>query len=150
MPYRNENLSRLREISIRLNDKEFELTEANALLAAIIRDTDEAILTKNFDGVGSLTSWNPGAERLYGFTAEEAVGQPMEIIVPENKMGELEEMMTKVKGGESVKIETTRLCKSGKEVQVKMTVSPLRNIDGKVIGASAIAHPANRDWQSNE
>lgn len=107
-------------------------------LAAIVEHSDDAIIGKDLNGV--ITSWNAAAERLYGFTAREAVGQPITLIVPSDRQAELKTIMARLLRGERVEhLETERLKKDGTRVDVSLTVSPIKNIYGEVIGASKIA-----------
>src|SRR5439155_74582 len=99
--------------------------------------SDDAIVSKTLEGV--VTSWNAGAERLYGYSAAEAVGRPISIIIPPDHPNELLRVLARVKRGEHVQpYEATRIRKDGSRVQVSITVSPLRSSSGIIIGASAI------------
>jgi PAS domain S-box-containing protein len=107
-------------------------------LAAIVEHSDDAIIGK--DVSGTITSWNAAAERLYGFTAQEAIGQPMSMIVPSDRHAELGGIMERIIGGERVEhLETVRLKKDGTRVDVSLTVSPIKNVYNEVVGASKIA-----------
>jgi PAS domain S-box-containing protein len=107
-------------------------------LAAIVTSSDDAILSKDLDG--TIRSWNAGAERLYGFTVEEAIGQPITIIVPDELHGETKEILRKVGAGECVEhYETYRHRKDGSLVDVSLTVSPLHGEQGAIVAASVIA-----------
>jgi PAS domain S-box-containing protein len=111
---------------------------ANARLAAIVGTSDDAIISKDLNGV--ITSWNKGAERLFGYTAEEAIGKPIKILIPPNLYDEEERIIEEIRRGRRVETyETLRRRKHGSTVEVSLTVSPLRNAQGKVIGASKIA-----------
>ncbi len=112
--------------------------EARLRLAAIVESSDDAIISKNLDGI--ITSWNKGAERLYGYTAEEIVGKPLSLLVPPDHPDELPEIMERIRRGERVEhFETQRVRKDGSRVDVSLTVSPLTDAEGKVVGASKIA-----------
>jgi PAS domain S-box-containing protein len=112
--------------------------DPTAWLAAIVENSDDAILSKTLDGI--ITSWNQGAERLFGFTAEEAVGQSIFILIPEDRWHEEEVILTKIRGGERVShFETVRRRKNGSFVDISLMVSPVRNEQGTIIGASKIA-----------
>jgi PAS domain S-box-containing protein len=112
--------------------------EAAAWLAAIVENSDDAILSKTLDGI--ISSWNPGAERLFGFTADEAVGKPITIIIPEERLSEEAEIIGKIRRGERVQhFETVRRRKDGSHVDISLTISPVRDEDGRIIGASKIA-----------
>lgn len=108
-------------------------------LAAIVDSTGDAVLGKTMDGV--VTYWNRGAEELYGYSAEEAIGRHVaELIVPEDKRDELESIYARIRHGESVaRVETERRDKSGRRIIVSLTISPILDADGNVTGASAIA-----------
>jgi PAS domain S-box-containing protein len=107
-------------------------------LAAIVSSSDDAIVGKTLEGI--ITDWNPGAERLFGFTAAEAVGQPMTIIFPPDRLDEEAEILGRIARGESVQhYETVRRRKDGRAVEVSVTVSPIRDQDGAIIGASKVA-----------
>src|SRR5262249_48291880 len=90
--------------------------------------------------LGSIvTSWNKGAERILGYTAEEAIGQPITILIPSDRQGEEEQILERLKRGESIEhFETVRVRKDGTEVDVSLTISPIKNAAGNIIGASKI------------
>ena len=112
--------------------------EEKALLAAIIAGSDDAIFSKTLDGV--ITSWNRGAERIYGYTAEEIIGQHLSVLVPSEKHNDLTYIMERIRAGQSVDhYETVRKHKDGALMYVAITVSPIRNRRGEVVGASTIA-----------
>jgi len=115
-----------------------ETQNASAWLAAIVENSNDAILSKTLDGI--ITSWNPGAARLFGFTADEAIGQPITIIIPEDRLSEETTIIGKIRLGERVKhFETVRRRKDGTPVDISLTVSPVRDHKGCIIGASKIA-----------
>jgi PAS domain S-box-containing protein len=108
------------------------------LLAAIVESSDDAILGKSLDG--TILSWNPAAERLYGYTAAEAVGRPVSMLLPADRRTEMDEILARVRAGvRIVHYETRRLRKDGTEVQVAVTVSPIHDDEGGIVGASSIA-----------
>ncbi len=110
---------------------------ALAHLASIVEFSDDAIVSGTLEGV--VTSWNAGAERLYGYSAAEALGRPISIIIPPDHPNELLRVLARLKRGEHVQpYETARLRKDGTRVQVSVAISPLRSPSGAVIGASAI------------
>ncbi len=112
--------------------------EESALLASIVRSSDDAIIGKNLEG--TITSWNGGAERIYGYTAAEMVGKTITLLVPPTCEDELAAILQGLKSGQHVKhFETFRRRKDGRLIQVSLTVSPLVDADGTVIGASTIA-----------
>lgn len=107
-------------------------------LAAIVESSEDAIFSKTLDGI--ITSWNGGAERLYGYSREEAVGQPITLIVPPERTDELPDIFACLQRGEAVKaFETVRVRKDGVRIEVFVQVSPIKTPDGKIIGASTIA-----------
>jgi PAS domain S-box-containing protein len=111
---------------------------ATHLLAAIVESSDDAIASKDLNGI--ITSWNQGAERLFGYTAEEAVGQPVTMLIPPDRRNEESDILARVRRGERVEhYETIRRRRDGSTVEVSLTISPIRNAHGEVIGASKIA-----------
>ena len=118
-------------------------------LASIIASNDDAIISKNLDGM--ITSWNGGAERMYGYTAEEAIGQPITILIPENRREEEREISARINCGEHIDhFETVRRCKHGRLVAVSLTVSPIKDAEGKIVGASKIARDITERKRSDE
>jgi PAS domain S-box-containing protein len=118
-------------------------------LASIVESSDDAIVSKSLDGV--ITSWNRGAERVFGYTAEEAVGQPITIVIPQNRQDEERTILTRIRRGERVDhFETIRQRKHGSLIVVSLTVSPVRNAAGKIVGASKIARDITEQKRSQE
>jgi PAS domain S-box-containing protein len=117
-----------------------ELTTAQAHLAAIVQSSDDAILSKTPQGV--ITSWNPAAERLYGYTAGEVMGRSVSVIIPRHRATEQQGILHRIAQGQRVDHhKTERVRKDGTLVWVSLTVSPIKNPAGAIIGASAIARP---------
>jgi PAS domain S-box-containing protein len=111
---------------------------AHSRLAAMVESSEDAIIGKSLDG--TIQTWNAAAARLYGYSAEEAVGQSMFLLVPPERADELKAIMEKMRRGERIAdYETTRLCKDGRRVDVSVRVSPVRDERGRLVGASAIA-----------
>ncbi|NGY58009.1 PAS domain S-box protein [Lentzea sp. NEAU-D13] len=111
--------------------------DAGARLAAIVNGTDDAIIGQTLDGV--ITSWNPAAERQYGYTAEETIGRSIELIVPVNEREELARLQH-TDGEQSIRLhDTVRVRKDGSRVHVEVSVSPIRDSTGKIVGVSSIA-----------
>lgn len=111
---------------------------AIGLLAAIVDSSEDAIVSKTLDGV--ITSWNKSAERLFGYTANEAVGQHITLIIPENRWSEETLIIDKIKRGERLEhFDTVRMRKDKTEIDIALTISPIRDGSGKIIGASKIA-----------
>jgi PAS domain S-box-containing protein len=114
------------------------LEESRARLAAIVHSSDDAIVGKTLEGI--ITSWNPSAERIFGYSAAEAVGQHITLIIPKDRWPEEEMVLGRLRRGESIDhFETVRQTKDGRLIQISLTVSPIRDADGKIIGASKIA-----------
>jgi PAS domain S-box-containing protein len=120
------------------NASMLDASDYAARLAAIVECSDDAIISKDIDGV--ITSWNAGAEQLFGYSAEEAIGQPVTIIVPPDRRDEEVSILERIRRGERVRhYETVRLRKDGATLDVWLAVSPIRNAKGEVVGASKIA-----------
>ena len=108
-----------------------------AFLAAIVESSEDAIVGKDLDGV--ITSWNPAAEQLYGYTAEEAIGRPISILIPPGRPTELPSIMERLRRGERIRhFETTRVRKDGSTVDVSLSLSPVRDTRGRIVGAAGI------------
>jgi PAS domain S-box-containing protein len=109
-----------------------------SLLAAIVESSQDAVIGKTLDG--TITSWNEAAERMYGYTAAEAVGRHISLVVPEDHAVELEEIMSRLRHGERIEhVETVRVTKRGERKYVSLTVSPIRDASGRWVGASSVA-----------
>jgi diguanylate cyclase (GGDEF)-like protein/PAS domain S-box-containing protein len=114
------------------------IVDRDQRLAAIVDSSQDALIGKDRDGV--ITVWNRGAERLYGYPASEAIGQPVSLLVPPSHAGEAHEFLRRVLAGERVeRYRTERVCKDGSVVNVSVSVSPIHDTDGAVVGASSIA-----------
>jgi len=108
------------------------------LLAAIVDSSDDAIISKNLDGV--VTSWNKSAERIFGYTAGEAIGQQITLIVPPERRNEEAELLERLRRGERInRFQTVRKAKDGTRISVSLTISPVRDGAGRAIGASTVA-----------
>ena len=113
------------------------MDEVRAQLAAIVESSDDAIISKTPKGV--ITSWNRGAEKLFGYSAQEAIGQPMLILFPPDRAGEEAEILARIGRGENIDhVETVRVSKDGKRLDVSMTISPIGDNQGRVVGVSQI------------
>jgi PAS domain S-box-containing protein len=118
-------------------------------LASIVESSDDAIVSKNLDGI--ITSWNSGAERIFGYAAAEAVGQPITIVIPQDRLDEERMILTRVRRGERIDhYETIRQRKHGSLIVVSVTVSPVKNADGKIVGASKIARDITEQKRAQE
>ena len=112
--------------------------EARALLAAIVENSDDAIITKTPDGI--VTSWNGGAERLFGYSAAEMLGKSVDVLIPPEQHDEERSIASRIRRGEPVAhYESRRRAKGGRIIDVSLRISPLRNAQGEVVGASKIA-----------
>src|SRR5690349_21472500 len=112
--------------------------EALFALAAIVESSDDAIIGKTLKGI--VTSWNKGAERIYGYVAGDIIGQPISTIMPPELEDELPNILQRIERGERVDhYETVRMKKDGQRIRVSLTVSPIKDQEGRVIGASAVA-----------
>ncbi|HVH07829.1 MAG TPA: PAS domain S-box protein, partial [Myxococcota bacterium] len=115
-----------------------EADHAAGRLAAIVESSDDAIIGKTLDGV--VTSWNAAAERLFGYTADEMVGQPIRRLVPDERLDDLPQILDSIRRGARVEhFETERVRKDGRRIFVSLTISPIRDESGVVVGASKIA-----------
>lgn len=115
-----------------------KVREISERLASIVESSDDAIISKTLDGI--ITSWNPAAEKLFGYSATEALGKPMVMLIPPERVHEEEQIVAHIAKGESIDhFETQRVRKDGKQIDVAVTISPLRNNSGKIVGASKIA-----------
>jgi PAS domain S-box-containing protein len=120
-----------------------------ASLAAIVNSSDDAIIGKDLDGV--ITSWNNGAERLFGYTAQEAIGRPITMLIPPDHQHEEPEILARLKRGESVNhFETVRLRKNRSPLEISLTISPIKDATGRVIGASKIARDITERKQAED
>jgi len=128
MSERNDSGTRL---SARLEREAFRL-------AAIVESAEDAIVSKDLDGI--IQSWNHGAERIFGYTAEEAIGRSITIVIPDDRLDEEAEVLRRIRAGLAVEhFETVRRRKDGSPIDISLTVSPIRTSTGEVIGASKIA-----------
>ena len=123
--------------------------EITGLLAAIVASSDDAIISKNLDGV--ITSWNKSAERIFGYDAEEAIGQHITLVIPPERHAEESEILNRVRRGERVDhFQTVRRAKDGSLLDVSLTISPVRDPSGRVIGASKVARDITAQKQAEQ
>ena len=118
-------------------------------LASIVESSDDAIVSKDLNGI--ITSWNSGAERLFGYRAEEVIGRPITILIPEDRIDEEPEIIGRVRRGERVDhYDTVRRRKDGSLVDISLTVSPLKDANGRIVGASKIARDITERKRAQE
>ena len=107
-------------------------------IAAIVESTDDAVIGKTLDGI--ITSWNPSAERIYGYSKQEVIGRSISLLVPPDCPNDINDLLNKIQQGESINhYETTRVKKNGQRIRVSLTISPIKDETGTIIGASTIA-----------
>jgi PAS domain S-box-containing protein len=118
-------------------------------MASIVESSDDAIVSKNLDGI--ITSWNRGAERIFGYSAEEAIGQPITIVIPQDRQDEERMILTRLRRGERIDhFETVRQRKHGSLIVVSVTISPVKNAEGKIVGASKNARDITEQKRTQE
>jgi PAS domain S-box-containing protein len=123
--------------------------ERERLFSAAVESSNDAIVTKTLDGI--ITGWNPGAERLFGFTAAEAVGKDISLIVPPDRLNEMRDILCRIGRGEKIQHhETLRLRKDGKPVEVSLGISPIVTPSGAIVGASKIARDISESKRARE
>jgi PAS domain S-box-containing protein len=141
----NRDVTERKHIEVALYESEQRLR----MLASIVESSDDAIVSKNLDGI--ITSWNRGAERVFGYTAEEVIGQPITIVIPQDRQGEEREILTRIRRGERIDhFETIRQRKHGSLIVVSLTVSPVKNAEGRIVGASKIARDITEQKRDQE
>jgi len=125
--------------ALRAHERDREAGEASARrLAAMVQSSDDAIVGKTLEGI--ITSWNPGATRIFGYTEAEAVGQSILLIVPPDRHEEEANVLRRIRAGEVIDhYETVRVGKDGRRIDISLTVSPIRDTSGRIVGASKIA-----------
>lgn len=147
-PIRDTNGQIVGIVSMMLDITEQKRTNAaNRQLAAIVESSDDAIIGKDLDG--NITSWNAGAERLYGYTAREIIGQPVTVLIPPERPNEEPEILARVRRDERIdQYETVRCRRDGTRIEVSLRVSPIKDSAGRIIGASKIARDITRRKQT--
>jgi PAS domain S-box-containing protein len=138
-PLHDESGKLVGAINVLVDVTDARLAEFDALrLAAIVESSDDAIASKDLNGI--VASWNPAAERIFGYTAEEMIGQSIRRIIPPDRQGEEDEVLARIRKGERVDhFQTIRRKKDGTEFPIALTVSPVKDRTGRIIGASKIA-----------
>ena len=121
--------------------------QSNGLLAAIVDSSDDAVISKNLDGM--ITSWNRSAEQMFGYTAQEAIGQHITLIIPVRRRDEERMILERIKRGEQINhFETVRMRKDGTEFDISVTISPVKDAGGRIVGASKVARDISERIQS--
>jgi PAS domain S-box-containing protein len=116
--------------------KRTDLTRAH--LAAIVESSDDAIVSKTLQSI--ILSWNRGAERLFGYSADEAIGQPITMLLPPDRLSEEQQIIDRIIRGDRIEhFETVRVCKDGRRIDISLTISPIRDAKGEIVGASKVA-----------
>ncbi len=140
------------QLEARVQERTQELQrneQKRAWLAAMVESSDDAIIGNTLDG--SITSWNRGAEALFGYRSDEAIGQSMAILIPSDSSIDLPSILSRIRNGSIVQhLETVRLRKDGSRIDVSLTVSPVRDLEGAVHGASTIARDITAQRLSNQ
>jgi two-component system NtrC family sensor kinase len=125
----------VRDISERRRWRTAEAAES--FLSALVESADDAIISKNLDGI--VTSWNPGAEKVFGYTAKDMIGKPISLLVPADRPDEEPRILERIRRGERIShYETKRVRKDGNVIDVSITVSPIRDSLGRIIGARVV------------
>ena len=141
----NRDITKPVEIEAALRESEQQLR----WLASLVESSDDAIVSKNLDGV--IMSWNGGAERVFGYSASEAIGQPITLVIPQDRQSEEREILTRIRRGERIDhFETVRQHKHGSLIVVSLTVSPVKDGNGKIVGASKIARDITEQKRNQE
>ncbi len=123
--------------------------EANSLLTAIVESSDDAIIGKTLDG--TILSWNSSAQKIYGYSADEVMGKSISILVPPNNTDEVPRFLERIRQGQRIgHHETVRLRKDGKQIDISLTISPIKDSTGKIIGASTIARDISERKRAEE
>lgn len=123
---------------IRESDAERAFEEKQSIMAAIIEDSEDAIISKTLQGY--ITSWNKGAEQIFGYTKEEVIGKHINLLIPSERVCEEDMILNRIReGNKTTHFETIRLTKSGKEIPISLTVSPVKDKGGQIMGISKIA-----------
>ena len=126
-----------------------EQYEAALRLAAIVNSSDDAIVSKTLDGI--IRSWNPAAERMFGWTAGEVIGKSITIIIPDDRLDEETTVLERLRQGQSIDhYETIRVRKDGVQIPISLTVSPIHDMSGRIIGASKIARDISERRRAEE
>src|SRR6266536_736932 len=137
------------QLSLEVKTERRQAEEAKNNLAAIVESSIDAILSKTLDG--TIISWNAGAEKMYGYSPSEMIGQRVSILAPTDVNGEVPEILERIRRGESMDhLETVRVTRDGRRVDVSLTISPIKDEHGTIIGASTIARDITRRKRDQE
>jgi PAS domain S-box-containing protein len=149
-PIRDENGSIVGAVNFFHDITERKRSErAVGLLAAIVNSSDDAVVSKNLDGI--ITSWNKGAERIFGYTAEEAIGRHIFLIIPADRRDEEAMILERVRRGEQVEhFDTVRVRKDSTLIDISLTISPVKDAAGRIIGASKVARDITQRKESEQ
>jgi PAS domain S-box-containing protein len=140
-----QTLAKLEETRASLRENKEQLRR----LAAIVESSDDAIISKDLDGI--ITSWNKGAERLFGYLAEEVIGKPVTILIPPERQDEEDAILRRLRRGDRIEhYETVRQRRDGSLIDISLTISPVRDAEGNVVGASKIARDITERKQKLE
>jgi len=126
-----------------------EAVEVAARMASIIEDSEDAIISSTLDGI--ITSWNPAAERVYGYAAEEIIGRSIQPVTPQDRDGEIKALLGRVRSGEHIRrLETRRARKDGTQFPALLNLSPIRDADGAIVGVSVVSRDLTADKEARE
>jgi PAS domain S-box-containing protein len=146
-PILDDNGTMVGALNVLVDTTDEHTGDENFYLAAIVASSDDAIVSKTLEG--RVTSWNAGAERIFGYTAEEMIGQPITRIIPPDLLWEEDTILARLRTGQRIEhYDTVRIAKSGRRVEVSITVSPVRGKSGRLIGASKVARDVTQRKQS--
>ena len=141
----NRDITERRKIEVALRESEQRLR----WLASIVELSNDAIVSKNLDGI--ITSWNRAAEYVFGYSTREAIGQPITLVIPEDRQSEERDILTRIRRGERVDhFETIRQHKNGSLIDVSLTISPVKDANGKIVGASKTARDITEQKRNQE
>jgi PAS domain S-box-containing protein len=141
----NRDVTKRMQIEVALRESEQRLRG----LASLVESSDDGIVSKNLNGI--ITSWNSGAERIFGYSASVAIGLPITLVIPDDRQSEEREILTRIRRGDRVDhFETVRQRKHGSLIVVSLTVSPVKDASGKIVGASKIARDITEQKRNQE